>query len=245
MLPTSAVTVPGTEGVTVTAPPPPGGSVPIGGVTPPGREGTVGCVGVIVSPPGGRVPIGGVTPPGTVGVMPVTGGRVPIGGVTPPGTVGVMPVTGEQGPDRRRDATRHRWRNAGDRRQGPDRRGDATRHGRGNAGDRRQGPDRRRDAARHGWRNAGDRRQPADRRRHATGQSRHDARRWLRQRPDGWGPRPPATLASASKSPETACRSGDDQAWRLEVGEGDMWRSVIPAFWFWVSSRQSLLPVVS
>ena len=44
-------------------------------------------------PPGGKVPIGGVTPPGIPGVIPV-GGNVPIGGVTPPGTPGVIPVGG-------------------------------------------------------------------------------------------------------------------------------------------------------
>ena len=39
---------------------------------------------------GGSLPIGGVTPPGKVGMMPVGGfGSVPMGGFTPPGNIGV------------------------------------------------------------------------------------------------------------------------------------------------------------
>src|SRR5262245_56548330 len=83
VLPGSVSTADGGTGVTMIVEGGDGG--PIGGT-----------VGVIPAGGrcGGTVPIGGATPPGKPGVMPSggrCGGTVPIGGVTPPGRPGVMP----------------------------------------------------------------------------------------------------------------------------------------------------------
>ena len=141
-------------------------------------------------------------------------------------------AAGRQRPNRWRDTARQGGRDAGDRRQGADGRRDATGHDRRDGHDAaagRQCPNRWRDTARQGGRDAGDRRQGADGRSGAPGR---DGRV-----PMG-GFTPPGNIGVSVEKPGNSLPiGGTTRPGGLRLGKVICGGSVIPAFWFWVSSR--------